>query len=85
MRHARPTGVLEPEVNTEAQPGAAEAERRKRERPEPVRARDETQQGGVREKRARFDEASPAPMQMKTTASNPRELEGKTLEGENSM
>ena len=35
----RPTGVLEPEVNIEAQPGAAEAERRKRGRPEPVRAR----------------------------------------------
>ena len=44
-----------------AQPGAAEAERRKRGRPEPVRARDETQQGGVREKRAKFDEASSAP------------------------
>ena len=57
----RPTGVLEPEVNIEAQPGAAEAERRKRGRPEPVRARDATQQEGVREKRAKFDEASSAP------------------------
>ena len=56
----RPTGVREPEVNIEAQPGAAEAERRKRGRPEPVRARDATQQG-VRENRAKFDEASSAP------------------------
>ena len=65
--------------------------------PEPVRARDETQQEGVREKRAKFDEASSAPasrrlqrlhqgqMQMRTMASNPREFEEKTLEGENSM
>ena len=51
----RPTGVLEPEVNIEAQPGAAEAERR-RGRSELVRARDETQLEGVREKRAKFDE-----------------------------
>ena len=57
----RPTGVPEPEVNIEAQPGAAEAERRKRGRSEPVRARDETQLKGVREKRAKFDEASSAP------------------------
>ena len=57
----RPTGVPEPEVNIEAQPGAAEAERRKRGRSEPVRARDETQLEGVRENRAKFDEASSAP------------------------
>ena len=68
----RPTGVLEPEVNIEAQPGAAEAERRKRGRPEPVRARDETQQEGVREKRARFDEASSAP----TSAADANEDDG---------
>ena len=59
--NSRPTGVPEPEVNIEAQPGAAEAERRKRGRSEPVRARDETQLEGVREKRAKFDEASSAP------------------------
>ena len=63
----RPTGVPEPEVDVEAQPGAAEAERRERrwqrprERSEPVRPRDETHQGGVREKRVRFDEPSSAP------------------------
>ena len=53
--------MLEPEVNFVAQPGAAEAERTKRGRPEPVRLTDETQREGVREKRARFDEASSAP------------------------
>ena len=67
----RPTGVLEPEVNIEAQPGAAEAVRRKRGRPEPVRARDETQQG-VQEKRGRFDEASSAP----TSAGDANEDDG---------
>ena len=46
----RTTGVPEPEVNIEAEPGAAEAER----------ARDETQLEGVREKGANFDEASSA-------------------------
>ena len=56
----RPTGVPEPEVNIEAQPGAAEAERRKRDRSELVTTKDETQLG-VREKRAKFDEASSAP------------------------
>ena len=68
----RPTGVLEPEVNIEAQPGAAEAERRKRGRPEPVRARDESQQEGVREKRARVDEASSA----RTSAADANEDDG---------
>ena len=57
----RPTGVLDSEVNVEVQPGAAEAERRNRGRSEPVRARDETQLEGVREKRAKFDEASSTP------------------------
>ena len=55
-----------PEVDVEVQPGAAEAERRERrwqrprERSGPVRPRDETHQGGVREKRVRFDEPSSA-------------------------
>ena len=62
----RPTSVPELEVDVEVQPGAAEAERRERrwrrprERSEPVRPRDETHQGGVREKRVRFDEPSSA-------------------------
>ena len=85
----RPTGVPEPEVNIEAQPGAAEAERRKRGRPEPVRARDETQQG-VRERNEpnstrHLQRLHQGQMQMRTTASKTRELEGKTLEGENSV
>ena len=52
----------EPEVNVEAEPGVAEAERRNRGRSEPVRARDETQFEGVREKRAKFDKASSRPV-----------------------
>ena len=54
----RPAGT---EVNIEAQPGAAEAERRKRDRSELVTTKDETQLEGVREQRAKFDEASSAP------------------------
>ena len=55
----RPTGVPAPEVDVEAQPGAAEAEQRERrwqskprERAGPARLRDEAPQGGVQKQRA---------------------------------
>ena len=54
----RPTGMPVPEVDVEAQPGAAEAERRERrwqrprERAESFRPREETQRAGVQEERA---------------------------------
>ena len=53
----RPTGMPVPEVDVEAQPGAAQAERRERcqrprERAESVRPRDEAPRGGVQEGRA---------------------------------
>ena len=59
----RPTGMPVPEVDVEAQPGAAEADRRERrlqrprERAEPVRPRVEAPRGGLQEERA----AAPAP------------------------
>ena len=66
----RPTGVLALEVDVEAQPFEAEAERRERrwqnkpsERAMPTRARDEgaLAQGGAQEKRIRFEESAAAP------------------------
>ena len=72
--------VSEPEVNVEAQPEAAEAERRKRGRSELVTTKDEIQLEGVREKRAKFDEASSAP----ASGADANEDDG-IKEGENSM
>ena len=60
----QPTGVPMPEVDVEAQPGAAEAERRERkwqrprERAEIVRPRDEAPRRGVQEERAAAAPAS---------------------------
>ena len=60
----RPTGVPAPEVDVEAQPGAADAERREgrwqrpRERAESVRPRDETPRREVQEERAAAAPAS---------------------------
>ena len=60
----RPTGMPVPEVDVEAQSGAAEAERRERrwqsprERAESVRSRDEAPRGGLQEERAAAAPAS---------------------------
>ena len=86
----RPTGVPEPEVDVEAQPGVAEAEGRERRWQRPrERPRDETHQGGVRVKRVRFDEPSSAPASASDAAEDDgiqsKRIEGKTLEGENSI
>ena len=60
----RPTGMAVPEVDVEAQPGSAEAERRERrwqrpsERAESFEPRDEAPRGGVQEERAAAAPAS---------------------------
>ena len=80
-------------VDVEAQPGAAEAERRGRrwQRPREIRTSQAERRNAPRSargtsqlRRTHLQHLHQRQMQLRTTASNPRELEGKTLEGENS-